>query len=305
MPLRIPDSQVIYAFDRAVPPVAQIDPGDEVVFDTLDTSSGFIKSREDVARYAHVRRADRVNPATGPVWISGAEPGDELQVHIRDIQLTSPGFVRILTMMGLLHGEVEAPQAIMAQVEGTRLRLDIGLEIPLRPMVGVIGTAPAGEPVGTLYPGPHGGNMDLKECRPGATVHLPVYVPGALLALGDVHANMGDAEATGTGVEICASVAVRVSLVKGAARARPWLTLPDAWVSYGHAMALEEALRMATRDMTGILGAQLGVSKEVAYMLIGACGDVGIGQACAGEIERTARVVMPRLAPLPAASADG
>ena len=130
----------------------------------------------------------------------------------------------------------------------------------------------------------------------GAVVHLPVRVSGALLALGDVHANMGDAEVTGTGVEICAEVRVQVELVKGAARARPRLTLPDAWVSYGHAPDLEEATRIALRDMIEILGSTLGVSKEDGYMLVSACGDVGIGQACAGDFDRTARVVMPRLA---------
>jgi amidase len=293
---RIPETNIIYAFDRTAPPAVEIDVGDEVVFATLDTSSGIIKSRENVAHFAAVRRSDRVNPATGPVWVRSAEPGDELLVEIREIRLISPGCVRILTMMGVLHGEVEAPRAIMAEVAGDRLRLDIGLEIAVRSMVGVIGTAPEGEPVSTLLPGSHGGNMDLKECRPGATVHLPVRVPGALLALGDVHASMGDGEVTGTGVEICAEVTVRVDLNKGAARPRPWLTLPDAWVSYGHAPALEEAVRMATRDMTEILCVQLGIGKEDAYMLISACGDAGIGQACAGDFDRTARVVMPRLA---------
>jgi amidase len=297
MSLRISSSHLVYAFDRTTPPAAQVDPGAEVIFETLDTSSGVIKSREDVPHYAAIRRSDRVNPATGPLWVRGAEPGDELRVEIRSIYLISPGCVRILTMMGLLRGEVQAPDAMMAEAVGDRLVLDIGLEIPARPMVGVIACAPTGDPVSTFHAGPHGGNMDLKECRPGAIVHLPVRVPGALLALGDVHANMGDAEITGTGVEICAEVSVRIELVKGAARARPWITLPDAWVSYGHAPTLEEAIRVATRDMIEILGNQIGVSREEAYMLISACGDVGIGQHCAGEIDRTARVIMPRLSP--------
>ena len=293
--MRIPASQVVYAFDRTIPAVAEISPGDEVIFETLDTSSGFIHSREDAARYVTVRRADRVNPATGPLWVRDAEPGDDLQVEIRAIRTTSDGCVRILTTMGLLHGEVAAPRAVMAQIVDDRLRLDIGLEIPLRPMVGVLGIAPAGAPVGTQYPGPHGGNMDLKECGPGAIIHLPVQVEGALLALGDVHASMGDGEVTGTGVEVSAEVTVRVHLAKGAGRPRPWLTLPAAWVSYGHAPDLEEAIRVATRDMIAILGVRLGLGREDAYMLISACGDVGIGQACGGNLDRTARVLMPRL----------
>jgi amidase len=293
--MRVPASRVVYAFDRTVPAVIEIDPGDELILETLDTSSGFIQSRADAARYETVRRADRVNPATGPVWVRGAEPGDAIEVEICAIRLTSVGCVRILTTMGLLHGAVSAPRYLMAQVAGDRLKLDIGLDIPLRPMVGVLGTAPAGAPIGTQYPGPHGGNMDLKECRPGARVHLPVQVAGALLAVGDVHASMGDGEVTGTGVEMCAEVTIRVHLAKGAGRPRPWLTLPDAWVSYGHAANLDEAIRVATEDMIGLLGNHLGLEREEAYLLISACGDVGIGQACGGAIDRTARVVMPRL----------
>jgi amidase len=293
--MRIPSSRVVYAFDRMVPAVAEINPGDELILETLDTSSGFIQSREDAARYETVRRADRVNPATGPIWIRGAEPGDEIEVEICAIRLTSVGCVRILTSMGLLHGTVSAPRYLIARVAGERLILDIGLEIPVRPMVGVIGIAPAGAAVGTQYPGPHGGNMDLKECRPGARLHLPVQVEGALLALGDVHASMGDGEVTGTGVEICAEVTIRVHLAKGVGRPRPWLTLPDAWVSYGHAPNLEEAIRVATEDMIALLGNHLGLGREEAYLLISACGDVGIGQACGGAIDRTARVVMPQL----------
>jgi Acetamidase/Formamidase family len=92
MPVHIPESRVIYAFDRTATPVAEIEAGDEVIFATLDPSSGFIKSHEDIATFAEGRRADRVNPATGPVWIHGAEPEDEIQVHILDIQLRSPGW---------------------------------------------------------------------------------------------------------------------------------------------------------------------------------------------------------------------
>src|SRR5919197_4959458 len=121
MPFHIPESSVIYAFDRGATPVAEIEAGDEVIFATLDPSSGFIRSHEDIARFAEGRRADRVNPATGPVWIHGAEPGDEIRVHILDIQLRSPGWVRMPDTMGVLRGEVDTSRSLMATVRGDRL----------------------------------------------------------------------------------------------------------------------------------------------------------------------------------------
>jgi amidase len=164
-------------------------------------------------------------------------------------------------------------------------------------MIGVIGTAPAGEGIATAFPGPHGGNMDNRYVTTGAKVHLPVAVPGALLALGDVHASMGDGEITMVGLEIAAEVTVRVELNRGASASRPWIETAAAWVTTGDALDPVEALRIAADGMASLLQQRLDLSFDDAYMLMSARCDVQVCQLCSpGTFPVTARAVFPRIA---------
>ena len=233
--IRIPRDHLTYQFSPDLTPVATIDPGDLVVFETYDTSSGRLTSRDDLEAFLRVRDPKKVNPAAGPVFVQGAEPGDELIVEIVDITLARQGWVRIVRGAGVLQSEIDQDGISFVQVEGDELVFDMGLRMPARPMVGVIGTAPATGVIYTAEPGPQGSNIDVNVITVGARVHLPVHVPGALLAIGDVHATMGDGEATGTGVEIPAEVTARVELSKGTAPGRVWIETADAWVTTGHA----------------------------------------------------------------------
>ena len=170
------------------------------------------------------------------------------------------------------------------------------IRFPVRPMVGVIGTAPPGEGIGTLHPGPHGGNMDHNDVRVGARVHLPVFVPGALLSIGDVHASMGDGEISITALEVAGEVRVRVDLEKGAALRRPWIDLPDSWITTGDGPTIADAIRVAAEEMARLLMGRLGLSADDAYMLLSIRGDARVSQ-CAepAVVAATARMVMPRL----------
>jgi amidase len=171
------------------------------------------------------------------------------------------------------------------------------IQFPVRPMIGVIGTAPAGDGVLTGDAGAHGGNMDNRYVTTGATVYLPVSVPGALLGIGDIHATMGDGEITMVGLEICAEVTVRVSLQKRVACTRPWLATADDWVTTGDDRDPAQACRIAATEMISLLQRNLAVSFDEAYMLMSARGDVQICQMCGpGEFFTTARAVFPRLA---------
>jgi amidase len=128
--------------------------------------------------------------------------------------------------------------------------------------------------------GPTGGNLDVNLIRPGARVHLPVHVPGALLALGDVHASMGDGEVSGTGIEINAEVAARVDLLPGAAHARPWIEADGLIAAAASAPTLPEAVALATDGLIALLIERHGVTRTEAFMLITARGDIRIGQSC-------------------------
>jgi amidase len=291
--VRVRRDQYTYRFAPDVPPVARVRPGDTVTFETYDASTGRIRAADDVHAYMRVRDPRRVNPAAGPVWVEGARPGDELVVTIEAIRLAEQGYIRA-TPGGLLAGLAGPVAAIVPVEDGATLALPGGLRLPARPMVGVIGTAPAGGEVLTAVPGPQGSNLDCSLVRAGARVHLPVHVDGALLALGDVHASMGDAEVSGTGVEINAEVTARIELLPGAARERVWLEADGLLVTTGTAPTLARALSIATGDLVAHLVERLGVTRTEAFMLVSAYGDVRIGQACdPGGLDATVYACFP------------
>jgi amidase len=295
--LRIPRDQFTYAFSAATTPVATVSPGDQFVVETHDTSSGRIHRVEDVPEFVRIRDPLKVNPAAGPVFVEGASPGDDLIVEILDIRLQPYGFVRVLAGAGVLQSGIEPDGVLMARIDGEHVVLGERMRLPLRPMVGVIGTAPADGVVYTAAPGPQGSNIDVNAVTVGARVHLPVHVPGALLAIGDVHASMGDGEVSGTGIEIAGEVTVRVDLVPGAAPARPWIETAEAWITTGSGPALEDAVEMAVEELARLLMTRFGVSRTEAFLLVSARGDVRIGQ-CARipGLDATAYAVFPKSA---------
>jgi amidase len=295
--LRIPRDQFTYAFSATTPPVATVSPGDQFVVETHDTSTGRIHRLEDVPEFVRIRDPLKVNPAAGPVFIEGASPGDDLIVEILDIRLQPYGFVRVLAGAGVLQSGIEPDGVLMARIDGEHVVLGERMRLPLRPMVGVIGTAPAEGVVYTAAPGPQGSNIDVNAVTVGARVHLPVHVPGALLAIGDVHASMGDGEVSGTGIEIAGEVTTRVDLAPGAAPARPWIETTEAWITTGSGPALEDAVEMAVEELTGLLIARFGISRTEAFLLVSARGDVRIGQ-CARipGLDATAYAMFPNSA---------
>jgi len=169
--------------------------------------------------------------------------------------------------------------AVMVQVAGDNLIFGNNVRFKARPMVGVLGTAPADGTIYTAHPGAQGSNMDFNAARVGATVYLPVHVPGGLLAIGDVHASMGDGEVSGTGVEISAEVMVSVVLLKGNAPNRPWIETDEAWISTGQGETLDDAVHEAVEELVAILMRELKVDRTDAYLLVSARGDVRIGQS--------------------------
>jgi amidase len=293
--LRIPRDQLTYYFSATTEPVATVAPGDQFVVETHDTSTGRVHRAEDMPDFVRVRDPRKVNPAAGPLFVEGAAPGDDLVVEILDIRLQPYGFVRVLAGAGVLQEGIEQAGVLMARIDGEQLVLSERFRMPLRPMVGVIGTAPADGVIYTAAPGPQGSNIDVNAVTVGARVHLPVHVPGALLAIGDVHASMGDGEVSGTGVEIAGEVTVRVDLVPGAASARPWIETDDDWVTTGSGPTLEHAVEMAVEELTRLLMARLGCSRTEAFLLVSARGDVRIGQ-CARirGLDATAYAVFPK-----------
>jgi amidase len=288
---RIARQYVIYAFGKEAQPRDEIAPGERVVFETLDALGGRIATREDALRL--VVPPEEGNPATGPVSVVGAEAGDTLAVHILDIKLGKSGYGR-LKRGGVIFDELNPPEANLTPVRDGVIEFNKTIRFAAHPMVGVVGVAPAGDAVHTFYPGPHGGNLDINAAGIGSTVYLPVAVPGALLAVGDVHARMGDGELNGGGLDIDAEVTVSVSIHRGLGWRWPVIETADAWCACANAPTLELAIRQATSDMTTILSRALQMSREEAFILIGAAGDARIGQAASLNMDCTVYVQMSK-----------
>lgn len=293
--VRISRDQLVYGFDAATPPVATISSGDTVTVETYDTSTGRIHKAEDVPAFVAVRDPKKVNPAAGPIYVEGAKPGDALAVEILKINLAPLGFARALKNAGVIKDGIREFGVVMVKVDGDHLIYGDKLRFPARTMVGVVGTAPPSGVVYTADPGPQGSNIDLTIIKEGATVYLPVHHDGALLAIGDVHASMGDGEVCGTGVEINGEVTTRVTVLPGKAPERVWVETPEDWATTGQGESLDDAVRMAVEGMTKMLMERFDLDQTEAFLLVSARGDVRIGQ-CARipGCDCTAYVLFPK-----------
>ena len=267
--------EYVYAFSKDNPPSAHAKPGDTLSFATLDCFSGTICSEKDLTANFDYSRA---NPATGPVFIEGAEPGDILVVDILAIKVGNRGVVTTLPKVGPLHDRMETRTKVL-HVENGQVRFNDML-IPLRPMIGVIGVAPGGNAVSCGFPGNHGGNMDCKLMRQGAHLYLPVRAAGALFQLGDLHAVMGDGELCGTGLEIAGEVTVGFGLIKQVALDWPVLETAEGWHVIAADLDYTKALTAASRQMQDLIGAAYGWDATDTYFYLSLEGDVGVNQGC-------------------------
>ena len=288
---RISREHLTCEFASGLAPVGRVRPGEKVLFETLDAVGGRIRSLED-ALTVQVP-PEEANPATGPVFVEGAEPGDTLEVRVLSIDLGPQGYCRV-TRGGVLIAELDPPHANIIPVEDGTVRFNDSIRFAARPMVGVIGVAPSRGSARTFDPGSHGGNLDINALRTGSAVYLPVSVPGALLCIGDVHASMGDGELNGGGIDIDAEVVVQTRVHRGLGWRGPVIETPGEWCACAHASTLSEAVRGATRYMTDLLSAQLGLSREEAFVLIGATGDARLGQAAELGVDMTAYVCISK-----------
>jgi amidase len=279
----------VFALAADAAPAARVADGAGIELETADCFSDQIRHPDDRLETVDW---DQINPATGPVFVEGAQPGDTLAVLIERLATADQGVVAVSDEFGVLADRIAGTECRVVPIEGGFARLSGGLRVALRPMIGVIGVAPAGAAVPTGTPGPHGGNMDTAIIGEGATVYLPVAVPGALLAVGDLHAAMGDGEICGTGVEVAGRVTLRVTVRRDLHVVNPLVETDDAIATIASAPTLDEAAELATRDMADLLGALLGLSAVDATMLMSVAGDLRVSQVV--DPLRTARFTLPK-----------
>ena len=276
--------KLYYEISRHNPPALTIRPGETVVVETEDAFSGQVRKPGD-------RRDTEAmpygNPQSGPIYVEGAEKGDTLAVRIERIvprlgqaatRTGGPGGLGEYLGLEVPHGTRICP------IRDGKVWWSETVAIPYEPMIGTIGTAPEMGVPTTGPAGPHGGNMDLKEVTEGNTVYLPVYVPGALLHLGDVHANQGHGELCGTALEMPAVVTITVDLIKGKAIQRPRIRSSREMMAVATGTPMEASVRQAYADLILWMEEEYGLDRWAGYNLCTQVGRISVGWHLVGTV---------------------
>ena len=280
-----------HVWDRTLVPVLTVAPGAHVTFDVTDASSGQI-TRQSTASVFDNYNSKRVNPVNGPVFVDGAEPGDVLVVKLESYVPSGWGWTAIIPGFGLLADEFLEPVLLHWDYDRTgKTPLLFGdhARIPLAPFAGTIGLAPSAPGQHSIIPPRRvGGNLDVRDLVAGSVLFLPVEVPGALLSIGDTHAAQGDGEVCGTAIESPMQVSVTLDLIKDHQIRMPRIDRPShanrptrhgrIWITTGIGRDLHAAARVAVREMIDLVGQQIGLAREDAYMICSVVGDLKISQ---------------------------
>lgn len=283
-------------FDASVPPVMTIDSGDRITIETLSgapdvmppPSSGLKLPPELPEIHAKVPRKLPGHLLTGPVAIKGAMPGDTLEIDIEKIECRQDwGYNAIRPLAGALPGEFDDVRIVHIPMDLKRMvgKLSWGAEIPLRPFFGVMGVAPppAWSMISSLPPRQHGGNLDLKELVAGTKLQLPVHVPGANFSCGDGHGAQGDGEVCVTAIETALTGTFRLTLKKGQKLRWPRAETPTHQITMAFDPDLDQAAKIALREMIALICERKNLSREDAYMLCSLAADLRVTQLVNGN----------------------
>ena len=287
-------------FSASYPPVLTIASGDSVTLECVSggpdvmppPESGMVVPPALAAIHAANLPRAGGHIVTGPVAVSGAEPGDMLEVRIDRIELGADwGFCGFRPLAGTLPHDFKA--AFMSHIPVDRARgvcrMPYGVELTLAPFFGVMGVAPppAYGTISTVQPREHGGNLDNKELTAGTTLFLPVHAQGALFSAGDGHGVQGDGEVCINALEICLTGTFTLVLHKRTG-ADPALSYPRAetathYITMGMHEDLDQAMQQALRQMIDFICARSNLSREEAYQFCSLAVDFRVTQTVNGE----------------------
>lgn len=267
-------------------PVLEIQPGDTVKVETQDAFEGAIETEDDLP--SEVLEMPYLNPQNGPIYVEGAEKGDTLAITLESIQPRGEqprgttclvpyfGGLTATDRTAMLHDPL--PE-IVKKVEVTTesVSWDEDISIPYDPFVGTISASPEIDSIGALEPFNHGGNMDLPDVKPGSTIYLPVRAEGGLVYLGDCHAAQGDGELCGVAIEFPTVTTITVDVVEDWTIEWPRLENDDMIMSIGSIRPMEDAARIAYRDLIDWMVEDYGFDQWDAYMLLTQVGKVRLG----------------------------
>ena len=258
------------------PPAVTIASGEELAVETWDAFMGDWETPDE----------DRLRgPASGPIFVEGARRGDTLRIDVLSIKVADAALHHVRPGAGFLPERFNDPYPIVMGIRDGSLQFRGGIKVPARPSIGLIAVSP-GRPQRTASDsGPYGGDLDVKEMVAGSTIWLPVFVDGALLVLGDVHAVVGDGAVGGTGAEVSAETHIRVTVEKGKRLRHPRVLTPGFFITISSAKRTSTAMKQAVREMVDFLVEEKSMDPYDAYSLLSLAGDV--------RISRTFRPISP------------
>lgn len=272
---RFSSKKVIHVFSPKNRSAYSARNGERILIESPDCFSGLVNTSKKLFEAVPM---ERVNPATGPVRVDGMSAGETLCISIEKIDCGPFGIIMCSPELGILCEDVRKSRTKIVEIRGNKAKFSDDLSIDLNPHVGVLGVSPAKGEFPTFHPGDHGGNMDTLEAREGSKVYLPTFVDGAMFALGDVHAAMGDGEVCGTGIEVPAEVTISLSKADDIEVRRPMIETPTEWLSYAAAKTLDKAAKLATSDLVRFIMDRRGMDFEDAYMLASVAANLRISQ---------------------------
>ena len=308
--------QYSYTFGGGAP-VMRVKPGSVLRLWSDDAFGGSLRTVDDLSSAKVDLRY--VNPQTGPFYVEGAEPGDTLALHLVDLEPARDwgasaaipffggmtGTDRVVTLQDPLPDTTWIYQldrdrrTVAFEARHTEHRI----ELPLEPMLGTVGVAPAGGEVrSSLVPDRFGGNMDTPQMRAGSTAFLGVNVEGAMFSIGDGHYRQGEGEACGTAVEGAMTTTLIVELVKGGAPLWPRIEDDTHWMTIGSSRPMEDSWRIANAELVLWVAELYGLHRMDAYQLCSQITQVPVANVVDANYSI---VVKAAKALLPAAAAYG
>lgn len=271
MTTRVTRDKLFFAFEPALIPATRVGQGEEILLETHDCFEGQIQRPQDLVDKLDW---DHVNPATGPVYIDGARPGDILRVDLLEIKVGQQASMVTIPGEGALGDVITQMETAILNVEENGILFKDRLRIPKKPMIGVIGVAPASGSVPNGTPGPHGGNMDCTLMCEGNSAYFTVGVEGALFGAGDFHAAMGDGEIVVCGAEISGELRFQARVVDLKGLPTPFVQSPTVVATIYSAPTIDEAASGAIHRMAQFLTDFAKLPLNDAGMLMSLVGEL-------------------------------
>ena len=287
--VELDDEKVFYAFDKTLEPAMVVPSGTTVRVRTKDCFGSQIQKPEDELDGIDW---DHTNPATGPIFVEGAVPGGALMVSIDAIEFDNKSVSCTGENEGVCGDRFNAWSTQVCEIDGDELVWDERLRIPLRPMIGVIGVAPEGDPINCGTPGSHGGNMDNTAITAGATLYFPVFADGALFGCGDMHAVMGDGEISVSGAEAAGWATVTLTAMPELKLVDPLIENATHFGVIASAETLDAAADRAVHEMVDLICDRTAEDPDKVVMLLSLVGDVQVCQMV--DPEKTIRFMVPK-----------